>query len=152
MAWSIEYDNDTGASDDGFYEWWMVTNGVFDYKCDNLEAAEYLQKVLNAQDEKPFAWAFRYCTKKGDFQTQWTLTCDARDAEALSKFDRPEDSTYTEVIEVFRAPREKSVWKDHNTRELVNELTTVAKDYGHTQQLRARISSVVIDAIDRIFK
>ena len=33
--------------------------------------------------------------------------------------------------------------KDHEIRELVNELTKIAKTYAHTQQLRSRISGVV---------
>jgi hypothetical protein len=34
-------------------------------------------------------------------------------------------------------------YKDHEIREFVNELTKTAKEYGHTQQLRSRISEVV---------
>lgn len=29
--WKIEYDNDTGSNDEGFWEWWSVTNGEHSY-------------------------------------------------------------------------------------------------------------------------
>jgi hypothetical protein len=41
---------------------------------------------------------------------------------------------------------------DNELRDLVNELTKVAKDYAHTQQLRARISSVVLDGLAKYRK
>lgn len=34
MKWRIEYDNDTGPSDEGFWEWWTVTDGTRSFKCD----------------------------------------------------------------------------------------------------------------------
>lgn len=34
--------------------------------------------------------------------------------------------------------------KDHEIRELVSELTQVAREYGQTQQLRERIRGVVL--------
>ena len=37
--------------------------------------------------------------------------------------------------------------KDHEIAQLVSELTQVAKDYGQTQQLRARISEIVVKAV-----
>ena len=39
--------------------------------------------------------------------------------------------------------------KDHEIRELVNELTRVAKTFSHTQQLRSRISGVVIKHVKK---
>jgi len=39
--------------------------------------------------------------------------------------------------------------KDHEIRELVSELTQVAKDYALTQQLRSRIGEVVIKHVKK---
>lgn len=36
-----------------------------------------------------------------------------------------------------------NIMKDHERRLLVNELTKVAKSYGHTQQLRSQMLKVV---------
>ena len=49
MAWKIEYDNDVGPNDEGFWEWWMVTNGVRGFKCGDKEDAEWLCSVLNKE-------------------------------------------------------------------------------------------------------
>ena len=38
-------------------------------------------------------------------------------------------------------------WKDHQTAQLVNAVTAVARDYGQTQQLRARIRDALEPAI-----
>jgi len=46
--WIIEYDNDTGPDDDGFAEWWIVTDGEKDFKCRKESDAEWLCDVLNA--------------------------------------------------------------------------------------------------------
>jgi len=37
--------------------------------------------------------------------------------------------------------------KHHEIRELVNDLTKIAQDYGQTQQLRDRISRCVLEAL-----
>jgi len=37
--------------------------------------------------------------------------------------------------------------KDHELRELINDITTVAKIYAHTQQLREQISHLIVPAI-----
>jgi hypothetical protein len=47
--WTIEYDNDTGPDDDGFWEWWTVTNGTRSFKCDDKADAKWLAELLNAQ-------------------------------------------------------------------------------------------------------
>jgi hypothetical protein len=39
--------------------------------------------------------------------------------------------------------------KDHEIAQLVNELVEVAKTYWHTQQLRERISRLVVPAIKK---
>ena len=40
--------------------------------------------------------------------------------------------------------------KDHEVRELVNELTDTATKYGHMQQLRERIKGVLADKVDQL--
>ncbi len=42
--------------------------------------------------------------------------------------------------------------KDHELRELVNELTKIAKEAGQTQQCRERIKNVLFPAIEKIKK
>lgn len=49
--WTIEYDNDTGSDDGGFWEWWKVTNGEKSFKSDDEADAKWLAGVLNARDE-----------------------------------------------------------------------------------------------------
>lgn len=39
--------------------------------------------------------------------------------------------------------------KHHEIRELVNELTKIAQQYGQMQQLRDRIASCVMDALEK---
>ncbi len=46
MKWNIEYDNDVGSNDEGFWEWWAVSDGMRYFKCDAEEDAEWLQNVL----------------------------------------------------------------------------------------------------------
>lgn len=47
MKWEIEYDNDTGPSDEGFLEWWTVSDGARSFKCGSKEDAEWLCDMLN---------------------------------------------------------------------------------------------------------
>lgn len=47
-AWRIEYDNDVGPDDGGFWEWWTVTDGTKSFKCDSKPEAEWLCAKLNA--------------------------------------------------------------------------------------------------------
>jgi len=45
--WKIEYDNDTGAGDEGFLECWTVTDGDKSFKCDEEADAKWLCELLN---------------------------------------------------------------------------------------------------------
>ena len=45
--WKIEYNNDTGPNDEGFQEWWEVTNGKRVFKANSEEDAKWLCGVLN---------------------------------------------------------------------------------------------------------
>lgn len=51
MKWEIEYDNDTGASDEYFAEWWTVTDGTRHFKCNSEDDANWLKDTLNAKHE-----------------------------------------------------------------------------------------------------
>ena len=48
MKWKIEYDNDTGPGDEGFWEWWTVTDGARSFKCNSEDDAKWLSETLNA--------------------------------------------------------------------------------------------------------
>lgn len=45
--WAVEYDNDVGPNDEGFWEWWEVTDCKTTYKTDDKAAAERLCALLN---------------------------------------------------------------------------------------------------------
>ena len=42
------------------------------------------------------------------------------------------------------------IWKDHNTRELINNLTTIAVHFRGMQQLRERIAHEIIPLCTRL--
>lgn len=50
--WKIEYDNDTGPDDEGFWEWWTVTDGEKSFKCDVEADAKWLLNLLNESKQK----------------------------------------------------------------------------------------------------
>ena len=50
MKWTIEYDNDTGPSDEGFWEWWTVSNGERAFKCDSEQDAVWLCDMLERNE------------------------------------------------------------------------------------------------------
>ena len=45
--WVILYDNGTGPSDEGYYEWWSVTDGERLYRCNSEADAAFLCETLN---------------------------------------------------------------------------------------------------------
>lgn len=47
-GWIIEYDNDTGPGDEGFDEWWIVTNEERSFKCSSEDDAKWLLGLLEA--------------------------------------------------------------------------------------------------------
>ena len=61
--WRVDYDNDVGDDDDGFWEWWEVTNGATTYKADKEAEATLLCDLLNGQDlsapRVPEGWRIR---------------------------------------------------------------------------------------------
>ena len=51
MKWQIEYDNDVGPMDEGFWEWWNVTDGSRSFRADDEQDATWLCEFLNQHDE-----------------------------------------------------------------------------------------------------
>lgn len=44
--WCVEYHNDTGPNDEGFWEWWEVTDGKRVFKASSEEDAMWLVEAL----------------------------------------------------------------------------------------------------------
>lgn len=53
--WTIEYDNDTGAGDEGFWEWWTVSKAETSFRCYNNLDAIFLCNLLNKNPHTPVA-------------------------------------------------------------------------------------------------
>ena len=53
MKWKIEYSNDVGPNDEGFWEWWEVSDGDRVFKSNSKEKAEWLCALLNKTEEAP---------------------------------------------------------------------------------------------------
>ena len=49
--WKVDYDNDTGPRDEGFSEWWTVTNGDKYFTSRSESDAIWLCDLLNERDE-----------------------------------------------------------------------------------------------------
>lgn len=47
MKWTIEYGNETGPNDEGFWEWWNVIDGDRVFKCYTENQAQWLADKLN---------------------------------------------------------------------------------------------------------
>jgi protein associated with RNAse G/E len=54
------------------------------------------------------------------------------------------------ILNYINKSQKSKVMKDHEIRELVNEVTEVAKEYANTQQLRERISMAVKEHLEKI--
>jgi hypothetical protein len=50
MKWRVEYENDVGPSDEGFWQWWTVTNDDKSFECKNQTDAQWLCDVLNMRE------------------------------------------------------------------------------------------------------
>lgn len=48
--WTVEYNNDVGPDDDGFWEWWEVTDGKFIYKANKEFEARELADAMNNRE------------------------------------------------------------------------------------------------------
>ena len=51
--WAVEYHNDTGPTDEGYWEWWTVTDGEKSFKSDDEHDAKWLCTLLNVYGNKP---------------------------------------------------------------------------------------------------
>ena len=47
MNWTIEYENDVGPNDEGFWCWWNVTDGTRTFEANTEEDAKWLCDLLN---------------------------------------------------------------------------------------------------------
>jgi hypothetical protein len=47
MRWKIEHKNDTVPNDEGFYEWWEITDGQQYFKAYDAASAKWLRDILN---------------------------------------------------------------------------------------------------------
>jgi hypothetical protein len=68
----------------------------------------------------------------------WT-DCAKDDEGAIALYEMPQPDRVAELQAKLKA----SQWKDHNTRELADKLTTIAIQFKDTQQLRAQISMAI---------
>jgi hypothetical protein len=51
MKWRIEHDSDTGPSDEGYWEWWDVTDGERSFRCTEEADAKWLYDLLNSHEK-----------------------------------------------------------------------------------------------------
>ena len=49
--YSITYENDVGPNDEGFWEWWTVSDGNRSFKCESEEDAKWLSVTLEAVEK-----------------------------------------------------------------------------------------------------
>jgi|RhiMethySRZTD1v2_1073278.scaffolds.fasta_scaffold5034919_2 hypothetical protein len=47
--WTIEYDNDTGPSNEGFWERWTASDRVRSFQCNSEDDAKWLAETLEAR-------------------------------------------------------------------------------------------------------
>jgi len=59
--WVVEYDNDTGTSDDCFCESWLITDGNTLFKCNNKEDANWLCNILNSTSPVKLSYSEYEC-------------------------------------------------------------------------------------------
>lgn len=104
------------------------------------DAVKVIDVAIAAFSAEPVAWRYRYVhTPKTEehgypFTTEWKL-CDSEDeCNPSDCFERQPLYTAQPVPELM---------KDHQIRELVNDLRDIAIEYHGTQQLRERIARTV---------
>lgn len=66
--WKIEYDNDTGPLDEGYYEWWIVTNEKMSYKCNSKNEATWLCALLNANESSEELKPCPFCGRRNNVE------------------------------------------------------------------------------------
>ncbi|AVG34839.1 DUF551 domain-containing protein [Enterobacter asburiae] len=97
--------------------------------------------LLAGMEQEPFATAHRLVSKHNGQVHNWVLT--------LGKIDASEGDIFrVEVKHLYAAPPPAPiVMKDHQIRELVNELRDLAIEYHCTQQLREHIARAIRTAL-----
>lgn len=45
--WTVTYRNDVGSDDEGFWEWWEVSDGNKTFRTEEEEDAKWLADLLN---------------------------------------------------------------------------------------------------------
>lgn len=50
MKYEVEYDNDTGPDDEGFYEFWKISNGESTFTAYSEGDANWLCELLNKNE------------------------------------------------------------------------------------------------------
>ena len=50
--WKIEYDNDVGSDDGGFWEWWVISDGNRSFESKDENDAKWLCDLLNESHNK----------------------------------------------------------------------------------------------------
>ena len=88
-----------------------------------------IDEVLEARNAEPVAWRWFHLN-------QWHVTNDEERARDLA-WDG------VKVIPLYTAPPAPIAMKDHQIRELVNDLRDIAIEYHGAQQLRERIARTV---------
>jgi hypothetical protein len=100
------------------------------YKYPDLEEAQFdaaiFKIALASLEAEPVAYIFKHPAGR----LFWALSDE-------------EQQRQSDVIPVYAAPPAPVAMKDHQIRELVNELRDIAVEYHGTQQLRERIARTV---------
>lgn len=103
------------------------------------DAVKAIDELLDARKAEPDYYVV--VTSAG----VWQSFCKTR-AEAEFIVSKPFNPGYS-VLEIYTTPPAPVAMKDHQIRELVNELRDVAVEYHGTQQLRERIARAVSAAM-----
>lgn len=78
----------------------------------------------------------------------WNLNVMLRDRAEVDPYRRFHGGvdvyTADQVRELLRSPGGAQPLKDHQIAQTVNALATIAREYGQTQQLRARIAQILV--------
>lgn len=86
--YKLNYDNDTGIDDDGFWEWWEIERDEHVIcKCNEKYDADEILRILNAHDDLVVALKEirDMCNRQRDFNDDGDGKCLNRVDAALSK-------------------------------------------------------------------
>lgn len=54
-VWTVTYNNDTGPNDEGYFEWWDISDGNVTFQANDQHSAQWLCDQLNLQKEEAAA-------------------------------------------------------------------------------------------------